>query len=410
MARRAGLWLGSLVLTALLLEGGARLVLAAMGSAGAPIRVGWEPGEGRTASVRDLVYVPDPDTFFRLAPNLDVGRTANPRIFDLRTDSRGLRGPEPARPKSADTLRVVAVGDSCTFGSGAPQSGTYPAQLEARLATERPFRVEVLNAGVPGFTSFQALRLLEIEGFALEPDAVVFASGVNDASPATAGSKRRFGSQLLSDREYADALRRNRRLGITRLLWRAGLGLGGGAAAASAPGGVKRRVSPADYEANLDTFVAESRRHGALPVIVVWPLRSQAGPDGSQSEVERVVRLYQDTARAVARRTDAPLVDLVEALRGREALFIDSVHLGPEGYGLVAERVAEALLAGWPAPDARIRSTFQWSGNFLAVAEKSPSPRSPRRPLPQYRQQHPLPKRSGPFPSEEAARSRWSAS
>ncbi|MDJ0846791.1 MAG: GDSL-type esterase/lipase family protein [Myxococcota bacterium] len=408
MARRAGLWLGSLVLTGLLLEGGARLVLALMGPAGAPIRVGWNPGEGRASAVRDLVYVPDPDTFFRLAPHLDLGRTANPRIFDLRTDSRGLRSEEPAVPKPAGTLRVVAVGDSCTFGSGAPQASTYPAQLQTRLAGARPARFEVLNAGVPGFTSFQALRFLETEGFGLEPDAVVFASGVNDAAPATAGSKRRFGSQLLSDREYADALRRNRRLGITRLLWRAGLGLAGGAGGEGQPGGVKRRVSPGEYEANLDAFVAGSRRVGSLPVIVVWPLRSQMDDAGPPTEVDRVVALYQDAARSVAQRTGSALVELADVLRGRPALFIDSVHLGPEGYGLVAQQVADALLAG--LPQGGNPSHFRGDRGFLAFLEKSPSPTSVRRPLPLYRQQHPLPKRSGPFPSQGAARSRWSAS
>ncbi len=408
MGRRAGLWLGSLALTALLLEGGARGVLALMGPAGAPIRVGWEAGEGRAASVRDRVYVPDRETFFRLAPHLDLGRTDNPRIFDLRTDSRGLRSEEPVLPKPADTVRVVAVGDSCTFGSGAPQAGTYPAQLEARLSSARPSRFEVLNAGVPGFTSFQALRFLEIEGFGLEPDAVVFASGVNDAAPATAGSKRRFGSQLLSDREYAEALRRNRRLGVTRLLWRAGLGLGGGSSAADRPGGVKRRVSPDEYETNLDAFVAQSRQHGALPVIVIWPLRSQIDETEPPTEVDRVVALYQEAARGVARRTGSPLVDLTETLRGRPALYIDSVHLDPEGYGLVAERVADAILARLPGTGNPL--LFRPDESFLAALEKSPTPRSASGPLPLYRQQHPLPKRSGPFPSGEAARSRWSPS
>ena len=45
----------------------------------------------------------------------------------------------------------------------------------------------MVNAGVPGFSSYQALRYLEIEGFDLDPDVVVFVSGINDASPATAG-------------------------------------------------------------------------------------------------------------------------------------------------------------------------------------------------------------------------------
>jgi lysophospholipase L1-like esterase len=424
MGRGVALVLGSLLLTALLLEGGARLVLRVMGDSAAPIRVGWERAEGKATRVRDLVYVPDPELFFRLAPNLDVGETSNPRIFDLRTDSRGLRSREPLLPRPAGTFRILTVGDSCTFGSGAGQSGTYPAQLERHLTTARAEpRFEVLNAGVPGFTSYQALRFLETEGFSLGPDAVVFATGINDASPATAGSKRRFGEgRMLSDREYAEALRSNRRLGITRLLWRAGLGLAGGGGAADEPDGVKRRVAPGEYAANLESFVEASRARGALPVIVVWPLQSQAagsaagGPAAARNRLEAVLALYQEAAIEVARRTGAPLVNLLDGLRGREDLFIDAVHLGAPGYGVVADRVADAILAELPdrsgreAPaEARIPLSFQSDGTFWSLLEESASPGSRPRALPWYRQQHPLPKRAGPLPSQGAARSRCCA-
>jgi len=399
VAGNARLLLGSLLLTALLVEGGARLILLWMGASGAPIEVGWREGEGKAAAVRDLLYVPDAELFFRLAPDLDVPKTGNPRIFDLRTDSRGLRSAEPALPKPPGTYRVLAVGDSCTFGSGAGQADTWPAQLERELSRARgDLRFEVLNAGVPGFTSYQALRYLEIEGFDLEPDAIAFTTAVNDASPATAGGKRRFGDGImLSDREYGDALHSNRRLGITRLLWRAGL-LGGGllGGGPAAPGGVKRRVSPEEYSRNLEAFAAESRRRGILPLVVAWPLKTQAAEPPADTEIERTLALYNRRAAEAARSQGAVFVDLVAGLRGREALFIDAVHMGAQGYGVVAEQVAAAILAGL-APQAKNATRL----------EKSPSPSARIRPLPLYRQQHPLPKRSGPHSNRNVARSRF---
>lgn len=360
MGRSVVLALGSLLLTALLLEGGARLALLSLGESGAPIRIGWEEKPTRTGEVRlrDRVYVPDPDVFFRLAPNLAITETTNPRIFDLRTNSLGLRDDEPTLPKPAGTYRVLAVGDSCTFGSGAGQAGGYPAQLEQRLRdSRREPSFQVLNGGVPGYTSFQALGFLETRGFDLDPDAVVFATGINDASVATAGSKRRFDrGSMLSDREYAEASRANRRFGITRLLWRAGLGLGGSAEPGERPGGLKRRVSPSAYAANLESLVSASRARGILPLIVVWPVRNQvADPEARTPEkpIDRVIPLYHARARDVARRTGAPLVDLVGAFRGREELFLDKVHFQAEGYGLVADRVADAILAELPDGGAR---------------------------------------------------------
>lgn len=384
-------WVVALALTACLLEGGARLVLLFMGEA-APIEVGWERGEGRAARVRDLVYVPDAELFFRLAPGLRVEETGNPRIFDLHTNSRGLRGDEVELPKPAGIYRVLAVGDSCTFGSGAGQAQTWPAQLEQALARARPeLRFDVINAGVPGFSSYQALRYLEVEGFALEPDVVVFTTAVNDASPATAGGKRRFGSGImLSDREYAEAIRSNRQLGITRLLWRAGFGGAGGAAL-----GVKRRVSLEEYQSNLRRFVAESEQRGILPVIVAWPLRSQAQLPPANSELEQTLGLYQQRAA----QAGGVFVDFLEVLRGHEALYIDAVHLGPEGYGLVAERIAALLIA-------RFSEQFQAGANSGEFFAETSSPAVRGRPHPRYRQQHPLPKRSGLHSQRSAARSR----
>jgi lysophospholipase L1-like esterase len=348
MVRRAALWLFALVLTALLIEGGARLVLAVIGSGDAPIAFGWEGDMARTAAVRNLIYVPDPIVFFRLSPNLDVETTSNPRFFDVRTDSRGMRNPEPALPKPPGTYRVLAVGDSCTFGSGAGQSGTYPTQLEQHLnrARSEP-RFDVLNAGVPGFTSFQALGLLEIEGFALSPDAVIFASGFNDATSATAGGWRPFvGDGMLSDTEYAEAIRRSRTLGITWLLWRAGLWVDGARERIEDPPGAKRRrVSVLEYGANLRAFVDSSRSHGTTPVLVVWPRRSQIDMSPGHEKADRLMARYHDEVRRVARTTSTTVVDLTETLHGREDLFIDMIHLNAQGYGLVANSVAGAVLA-----------------------------------------------------------------
>jgi lysophospholipase L1-like esterase len=349
-ARRAGLLAASLLLCGLLLEGGARLALRGLG---APLQLGWQAGDGAEAGrVRDLLYLPDRELFFRLAPELDLAETGNPRIFDLRTNSLGLRNDEVSLAKPPGTWRVLALGDSCTFGSGAGQADTWPAQLERRLAAARSdLRFEVLNAGVPGWSSHQALRYLEREGLAFEPDAVILASGVNDASPATAGAKRRFAAgRQLSDREYAAALGARRRLALAELLWRAGLlSAPVGAGAGDAPGGVKRRVSPSEYFANLAAFAAASRARGALPVVAFWPLRSEAAGE-SGGEVEEVLREYKREAAAAARSAGVPFVDLKEVLRGRPDLYVDPVHLAPEGYGRVAERLAAELAAHLPAP------------------------------------------------------------
>jgi hypothetical protein len=75
--------------------------------------------------------------------------------------------------KPAGTLRVLGAGDSFAFGSTFPR-GIYLEVLEELLAgSGLPFKVEVLNAGVPGYSTHQELGHLKKFGLRFAPDVVV---------------------------------------------------------------------------------------------------------------------------------------------------------------------------------------------------------------------------------------------
>jgi len=112
--------------------------------------------------------------------------------YGVGLNSLGLRGEEINPEKPTDTFRILAVGDSMTFGMSADQNVSYPAQLhfllrnrqferfqserrnEPLLGPSRPEnRVEVLNAGVPGYTTLQEEALLHELLPRLRPDLVV---------------------------------------------------------------------------------------------------------------------------------------------------------------------------------------------------------------------------------------------
>src|SRR5438876_3754019 len=80
----------------------------------------------------------------------------------LTTNSAGLRGQvEYAPERPAGVRRVIAVGDSFTFGVQVRDDETMPAQLEGAL--NRRGRWEVLNLAVPGYgTDQQWLRLQQV--------------------------------------------------------------------------------------------------------------------------------------------------------------------------------------------------------------------------------------------------------
>jgi acyl-CoA thioesterase I len=80
---------------------------------------------------------------------------------------------------AADTVRIVALGDSLTAGYGLAGETSFPARLEAELR-RRGLDVEVINAGVSGDTTRGGLERLDW-AVPEETDAVILELGANDA-------------------------------------------------------------------------------------------------------------------------------------------------------------------------------------------------------------------------------------
>ena len=96
------------------------------------------------------------------------------------TNSRGFRDRRDFDyAKPAGTLRVLSLGDSHTQGYEVRQEATFSAVLERALA-RGGLRAEVLNAGVSGYSTAEALAFLENEGHKFRPDVVVLGFYAND--------------------------------------------------------------------------------------------------------------------------------------------------------------------------------------------------------------------------------------
>jgi lysophospholipase L1-like esterase len=101
----------------------------------------------------------------------------------LRTNSRGMVGPEVPDVKPPGEFRVVVLGDSYAVGGQVPYEQTFPAVLESDLHAVGYPNVRVINAGVGGYTTFNESRLLAENLAWLQPDLVVVAAFLgNDVS------------------------------------------------------------------------------------------------------------------------------------------------------------------------------------------------------------------------------------
>jgi lysophospholipase L1-like esterase len=96
-----------------------------------------------------------------------------------RVDACGIRSDAVIQRKQAGEKRLLALGDSVTFGARVPTSAAWPAQLESCLH-EAGVHWNVLNCGVSGYDPSQEVDWLTLFGWDLEPDAIAIGFCRND--------------------------------------------------------------------------------------------------------------------------------------------------------------------------------------------------------------------------------------
>jgi len=264
-------------------------------------------------------------------------------------NDQGFRGAVVDRKKPPGTLRILALGDSQTFGIGVGEGESWPAILGEALARggERR-RVEVMNCAVAGYDAEQEEASLETRWLDYEPDLVLLGYFVNDPGlPGVQGERPSgFYHDLLSlvspgRAGFLGALREHSAL-VDFVLdatfrharvheWaRGGMALH----ADDFEGWVRTRAA---IERERDLARARGARFAVLllPFLVRWN-------DGYLSSEP-----YR-TVAAFCERVDIPCLDLEPEFAGRDParLLVDvtDAHSGVEAHRVEGEAVARWIV------------------------------------------------------------------
>lgn len=105
-----------------------------------------------------------------------------PNRYFLSESAASLQDGPHSATKPENTFRIVVVGDSFTFGQNVQFDDTFPKRLERWLnLNDVPIKVEVINAGVPGFSTHHEVALVEKAIRQQQADLVVLEITLNDA-------------------------------------------------------------------------------------------------------------------------------------------------------------------------------------------------------------------------------------
>ncbi len=288
-----------------------------------------------------LLYEADPIYGYRVKPNQDVRRFGN----RLTYNAQGLRNEAIAPFPAANTLRILCLGDSITYGGAqTDQTETYPYLLQAawkaRLARDNsPTRVEVLNASAGGWGMGNILAYLRTFG-TYNSHLIILQVGSNDLfQPPTAGDLVGRAVSFPSRAPWF-ALED----GFTRYFLPKYL-----PALARDPG-VQVAPSRLELDRNLQRIAAIVRlARDRRARIAIFLIEQPAG-------LEPNLPLYAEgktRLAALAAQFNAPYLRLRDRLAtaGGTALFRDGLHPNPQGNRAIAEALADALYdRGWEIP------------------------------------------------------------
>ena len=305
-----------------------------------------------------------------------VGRANQPGFVHeaFVINSVGFRGAEIERRKPTSTLRIACLGDSATFGTWREspflirRDVAYPDVLGRLLAAKGLERIEVINAGVLGYTTAHGIRQFLSRILPLEPDIVTLRFGNNDH-----GLER---GQELSFLAGVSAYQVLQALPFWVHDWQLVL-LGFHLHRQFLPPPPERRAwaVPIDrFEQNIQRFVALGRKHRVRILFLDYPYRpfERGTSPGvrfpnyftdaqSMRELHEIHDQYQRVQQRVAADTGTPLCSTQGRLhRSHVPVFSDHdmSHPNEAGSELLAHLLLEKLEGlGWlPQPAGRIGS------------------------------------------------------
>lgn len=309
------------------------------------VLLGNEPGQS--------IFEPDPDCFWRLKPDVMLPADRGPSWSGRMSNSHGLRSREVSVEAARERFRVLCFGDSSTFSFGVRFADAWPNQLQRLLDAEAPGAVEVLNAGVPGQTTYQGCRRLPRELDKWKPHLAMITFGNNDGwrwdgMSDQEHARRMSSARALSFLNNSQALRwliSLRQQSVQQQSTSAQLEWARQATWNYFDPNTQwtPRVSVPEFAENLRSMIDACQRNACRPVLVVWP-------DRRQLEGQPTWRPpYQEAMRQVAKQADVECLDLVPLFESGGQWSVDRflpndvVHLDQAGNEIVSDAVGSLI-------------------------------------------------------------------
>lgn len=290
------------------------------------------------------VFKRDHDLFWKFKTN-QVIKSGFMVEGEYRINSLGLRNGEISKTKPPGSFRIICLGNSTTFGWKVKEEDAYPQRLQALFThSDSSIRVEVVNAGITGYSSHQGKIFFKRDILPLEPDLLVVNYGWNDLLPAKFGiadkEQKLPPQRVLSLQDFFSEFRFYQ---LLKSAWVKRFVKSGSA------GKEAHRVSPHDFRDNLLKIARDAKEDNVGVVFLTDPVASIEAfwGKGKISRVHQVNQLYNQAILSLAEDEGLRVLDLAPLFYRRGDLYDDGktdyIHYNAKGHQLVAETIYQYL-------------------------------------------------------------------
>lgn len=336
----------AILITFVLLEAGGRLWLNYVAS---------------TSDYRSYVLYEDVEpSMFRWAPHHYLNYYPSPHYNQEGTyhNSLGYRNDEfPLKPP-AGVFRIAVLGGSTVYTEKVKDNAkTFTAQLENTLQEQYGYtNVQVINAGVPGYTSWETLINLEFRVLDLEPDMIIIYHNTNDVharlvTPETyrgdnSGARVQWHHPPIKWWEYSTILRiASRKLDLTEQV-RLDDFVGAPTTVdrtGADPYAALQQNPPVYFERNLRNMIAIARENEVAVMLSTWAYSPHFGDYASRDYFQQAYQQQNDIIRMLSDTHNVPMFDFAVIMPQAEEYWADGRHVNEKGARLKAELFAEFI-------------------------------------------------------------------
>jgi lysophospholipase L1-like esterase len=328
----------------------------------------------------EIEYVPDGYLGVRLQPD---------RVYTLKSggrctvDNLGFRGAGPVTIRKPEgRVRIAVVGGSAAFSYETDDDKTWPRLLERMLRARYARDIEVINAGVPGYSTFESKVDYLYQLRQLSPDLVIAYETWNDIKYFRSIDAGNYPRRGLAESHPVYSLLRH-----LQLAWRVrdfldetwaprqrenSFGHFATAAATIADDGAAHRWE----RKNFEDLAVLLNSDGVIPVLASQAgllsadniedpkIRSVVYTEYVNLTFEELLRQWNAVTEIIRRAADeqrAVFIDVHARVPHDRSMFHDHVHLTEAGGAAVAQALFDGLTR-----DARVDALMKASRSLAA--------------------------------------------